>query len=193
MTEEPTRRSPLLPYINEMSLVAHISFGDLMINPIQQSRQSTNFPTADTVVGSGLAALGTFLRQAEPRLIRYRTLVFLLIAAGVGAMWGLTAKGGFGGKSGLPIWWGLLILPYLLGYPMAIGGPGNPRWFLCLGIAVGLWYLVLGGIIFSHPSKESSAVVLILLAAIGLATIASCTTRLVSATRRSKAIGPFPP
>ncbi len=111
MTEEPTRRSPLLPYINEMSLVAHISFGDLMINPIQQSRQSTNFPTAETVVGSGLAALGTFLRQAEPRLIRYRTLVFVLIAAGVGAMWGLTAKGGFGGKSGLSIWkhWGRVL------------------------------------------------------------------------------------
>ena len=145
------------------------------------------------LIGSGLAALGTFLGQAEPRLIRYRTLVFVLIAVGVGAMWALTSRGGFGGKSGLSMWWGLLLLPYLIGYPMAIGGPGNPRWFLCLGIAVGLWYLVLGGMVLSHPSKESSAVVLIVLAAIALATIGSCITRLVSATRQLNTTSPAPP
>jgi hypothetical protein len=144
-------------------------------------------------IGSGLAALGTFLGRAEPRLIRYRTLVFCLIAAGLAAMWGLTAKGGFGGKTGLSMWWGLLILPYLIGYPMAIGGPGNPRWLTCLGIGVGLWYLVLGGMVFSHPSKESSAVILILLATIGLAIIASCITRLVTATRHLNKPNPASP
>ncbi len=142
-------------------------------------------------IGSGLAALGTFLGQAEPRLIRYRTVVFILIALGVGAMWGLTAKGGFGGKSGLSMWWGLLLLPYLVGYPMAIAGPGNPRWFLCLGIGVGLWYLALCRMVL-RPSKESALVLGIVLAAIGLATIGGCIIRLVSATRHCRAISLAP-
>ena len=35
----------------------------------------------------------------------------LLIAIGVGALWGLSMFGGIGGKSGHSIWWGVLILP----------------------------------------------------------------------------------
>lgn len=144
------------------------------------------------LIGSGLAALGTFLGQGEPRLIRYRTLVFVLIVLGAGAMWGLSAGGGFGGTSGRSMWWGLLLLPYLIGYPMAITGPGHPRWFLCLGIGVGLWYLALGYMV-SHSSKESRDIVVILLAAIGLAMIGGCVTRLVSAARLSRAISPARP
>ena len=106
-------------------------------------------------------------------------------------MWGLTAKGGFGGKSGLSMWWGLLLLPYLVGYPMAIAGPGNPRWFLCLGIGVGLWYLALCRMVL-RPSKESALVLGIVLAAIGLATIGGCIIRLVSATRHCRAISLAP-
>ena len=78
-------------------------------------------------IGSGLVALGTFLGQGERRFIRYRALAFVLIAIGVAALWGLSAVGGFGGNSGLSMWWGLLLLPYLIGWPMAITGPGNPR------------------------------------------------------------------
>jgi hypothetical protein len=75
--------------------------------------------------GSALWALGTCLGQAERRLITYRVWAFILIAIGVGAMWGLSAVGGFGGTSGLSMWWGLLILPYLVGWLMAIRGRGN--------------------------------------------------------------------
>ena len=54
--------------------------------------------------GSLLVALGTFLGQSERKLIAYRVWVFILIAIGVGAMWGLTMAGGFGGKSGHSMW-----------------------------------------------------------------------------------------
>ena len=143
------------------------------------------------LIGSGLVALGTFLAHGERRLIRYRALVFLLIAIGVAALWGLSAVGGFGGKSGLSMWWGLLLLPYLIGWPLAIAGPGNPRWFLCLGIGVGLWYLALCRMVL-RPSNESALILGIVLAAIGLATIGGCIIRLVSATRHSKAISLAP-
>ncbi len=139
------------------------------------------------LIGSGLVALGTFLARAERRLIRYRAVVFLLIAIGVAALWGLSALGGFGGKSGRSMWWGLPLLPYLIGYPMAIVGPGNPRWFLCLGIGVGLWYLALCRMVLSKDTGLA-----IVLAVIGLATIGGCIIRLVNATRHSKTISLAP-
>ena len=140
------------------------------------------------LIGSGLVALGTFFSRGDRRLIRYRALVFLLIAIGVVALWGLSAVGGIGGKSGHSMWWGLLLLPYLIGWPMAIVGPGHPRWFLCLGIGVGLWYLALCRMVLSRSSGESTAALGIITAAIGLAIIGGCIIRLVSATRHSKAI-----
>src|ERR1035437_10511793 len=62
--------------------------------------------------GSLLVALGPGLGPPDRRLIAYRVAVFILIAIGVGALWGLSAVGGFGGSSGLSMWWGVLILPY---------------------------------------------------------------------------------
>jgi len=72
--------------------------------------------------GSGLVALGLFVGQAEHRLLRYWVWVFLLIATGVGALFGLSAVGGFGGNSGRSMWWGVLILPYVVGWVMALAG-----------------------------------------------------------------------
>ncbi len=139
------------------------------------------------LIGSGLVALGTFLGHGERRLLRYRALVFRLIAVGVAALWGLSAVGGFGGTSGHSMWWGLLLVPYLIGYPMAIAGPGNPRWFLCLGIGVGLWYLALCRMVLKGDTGLA-----IVVAAIGLATIGGCIIRLVSGTRHSKTISLAP-
>src|ERR1035437_10443182 len=93
--------------------------------------------------GSGLAALGAFLGHSERRLIAYRVGVFILIVIGGGAMWGLSTVGGFGGRSGRSMWWGVLILPYLIGWSVGIWGPGSPRWLLPLGVVVGLWYVTL--------------------------------------------------
>jgi hypothetical protein len=138
--------------------------------------------------GSGLVALGTFLSQSERRWIAYRMWVFILIAIGVGAMWGLTMVGGFGGNSGRSMWWGVLILPYLIGWSMGIWGPGSPRWLLWLGIVVGLWYLVLLAMVLKTSGRHhggiggmlamQSAMPVIIIAALGVLTIGGCISRL---------------
>jgi len=93
--------------------------------------------------GSALFALGAWLGHAERRVIACRASAFVLIAIGVGAMLGLSVVGGIGGSTGLSPWWGLLLLPYLIGWSMGVWGPGSPRWLALLGIAVGLWWLCL--------------------------------------------------
>ena len=47
-------------------------------------------------------------------------LILGLIAFGVGAMFVLSAIGGFGGTRGPSMWWGLLILPYPIGWVMGL-------------------------------------------------------------------------
>jgi hypothetical protein len=131
--------------------------------------------------GSGLVALGTFLGQDERRLIVYRVWVFVLIAIGVGALFGLSGIGGFGGSSGHSNWWGVLVLPYLIGWSMGIWGPASPRWVLLLGICVGLWYLVLCGMILRNSVPhywEGSNLPAIVIAAFGLLTIGGCIVRM---------------
>jgi hypothetical protein len=131
--------------------------------------------------GSGLVALGTFLGQGERRLVAYRVWVFILIALGVGAMWGLTSVGGFGGKSGRSMWWGMLLLPYLVGWVMAIWGPGFPRWFRLLGIGVGLWYLTILTIVVAHAGLQQAGAALVV-GALGVVTIAGGAYRLAFRT-----------
>jgi len=70
--------------------------------------------------GSGIVTLGTFLSNSARRSIIYWTSIFLLISAGVGALFVLSALGGIGGTSGHSMWWGLLILPYPVGWVMGI-------------------------------------------------------------------------
>jgi hypothetical protein len=128
--------------------------------------------------GSGLFALGAFLGQHERRFIAYRVWVFILIAIGVGALWGLSAIGGIGGASGHSMWWGALILPYLIGWFMGIWGPGSPRWLLLLGIAVGLWYLAMLAMILKHESVQKAGGTIAFLGALGVLTIVGCIGRL---------------
>jgi len=72
------------------------------------------------LAGSGLVTLGTFLAIPGRRLLVYWICVFILIAVGVGAMFGLSAIGGFGGTTGRSMWWGLPILPYPVGWIMGM-------------------------------------------------------------------------
>jgi purine-cytosine permease-like protein len=72
--------------------------------------------------GSGLIALGTFMGKSQRRVIRYWLWVFGLIAVGVSAMFALSAFGGIGGKSGHSMWWGVLMLPYPVGWLLALAG-----------------------------------------------------------------------
>ena len=72
--------------------------------------------------GSGLLALGMYLSGRDYRTVLYWTLAFILIAVGVGAMFALSAVGGIGGRSGHSMWWGVLVLPYPVGWLMALAG-----------------------------------------------------------------------
>ena len=72
--------------------------------------------------GSGLIALATFIGKGQRSVIRYWLWVFGLIAVGVAAMFVLSAFGGIGGKSGHSIWWGVMMLPYPVGWLMALVG-----------------------------------------------------------------------
>ena len=72
------------------------------------------------LVGSGLVTLGTFLGNPGRSLVVYWIRVLILIAVGVGAMFALSAMGGIGGTSGRPMWWGVPILPYPVGWVMGM-------------------------------------------------------------------------
>ena len=128
--------------------------------------------------GSGLVALGTFFGRSERRLIAYRVWVFILIAIGVGALWGLSSVGGFGGNSGRSMWWGVLILPYLIGWSMGIWGPGSPRWLLWLGIVVGLFYQAILLMVLAHGGKHAMVGGGIVISGLGVLTIVGCIFRL---------------
>jgi len=127
---------------------------------------------------SALVALGTFLSPTERRFFSYRVLVFVLIAIGVGAMWGLTSVGGFGGSSGRTMWWGTLMLPYLIGWSMGIWGPGSPRWLVLPGIAIGLFYLTIAPLSLTRGGGHHQAVGAIVIGTLGLMTILGCLIRL---------------
>ena len=70
--------------------------------------------------GSGIVTLGTFLSKSGRGLLIYWIWIFILIAVGVGALFVVSAFGGFGGTSGHSMWWGVLILPYPVGWIMGI-------------------------------------------------------------------------
>ena len=70
--------------------------------------------------GSGLVTLGTFLANGGRRLLMDWLLIFALIGVGVGALFGLSAMGGIGGRSGHSMWWGVLVLPYPVGWIMGL-------------------------------------------------------------------------
>ena len=72
--------------------------------------------------GSGMVALGTHLGGSRRRAFLFWLWVFILIAVGVGALFGLSALGGIGGNTGLSGWWGLIILPYPLGWLLGFVG-----------------------------------------------------------------------
>lgn len=131
--------------------------------------------------GSGLVALGFFLNQAERRLVVFRVWVFGLVVVGCAALWGLSTVGGIGGSSGRSEWWGALTLPYLLGWSMSLWGPGSPRWILWPGVAAGVWYLTLAGVVlwtFWGPGAAMSVVPGLVVGAVGVLTIAGCASRL---------------
>jgi hypothetical protein len=132
--------------------------------------------------GSGLVALGTFLGGGERRIRIYRLAVFLLITFGVAALIGLTMAGGVGGSSGLSMWWGVLVVPYLIGWSMGIWGPDSPRWALWLGLGVSVWYLAMPILVMTRQASphvgDPVSIVITVIAAIGILTVGGCIYRL---------------
>ena len=73
------------------------------------------------VLGAGMVALGA--RLSRSRHLVYLSCCLMMLFVGVAALWGLSAIGGFGGTSGRSDSWGLLIVPYPIGWLAAfIGG-----------------------------------------------------------------------
>ena len=70
--------------------------------------------------GTGVAALGAFLAHSRQRLGLYAA--FVMVGLGVAALFGLSACGGIGGPTGHSMWWGLLILPYPVGWIVGLVG-----------------------------------------------------------------------
>ena len=72
--------------------------------------------------GSILVAVGAFLSRT-----RYTVpiIALVLIAIGVGAMFGLSALGGVGGNTGRSIWWLLLCGPYPIGWILGLLGAAS--------------------------------------------------------------------
>ena len=125
--------------------------------------------------GSGLVMLGTFLGHGERKHRVYRLWVFGLITAGVAALFWLSMLGGFGPPE-RSIWWGVLVLPYLVGWVMGIVGADSPRWVLWLGIAVGCWYVAIPTImerLLSEPQPEAAPAIQIVHLVIGLTGLAT--------------------
>ena len=94
--------------------------------------------------GAGMTASGLWLGAAERSVILFHWMVFCLIAVGIGALWALRFAGGFGGESGRTNAWGLLVMPYVIGLPLALVGSGLPPWHYRAGLMVGVWYVLLG-------------------------------------------------
>ena len=69
---------------------------------------------------SGVAALGGGLARTRHRRLLYWACG--LVAVGLGVMIVFTALGGIGGRSGRSMWWGLLLLPYPVGWILGIAG-----------------------------------------------------------------------
>lgn len=70
--------------------------------------------------GVAVAALGATLGMSRhKRLLR---IALILVAIGVGAVWGMSFAGGVGGDTGRPLAWLALALPYPVGWILAMIG-----------------------------------------------------------------------
>lgn len=168
-------------------VLSHLGFAALLIGAIDPMEGAFVI-----LPGTALVALGAFLHGADRQTLVYRLASFLAVAIGVGAMIVFSAFGGIGGSTDLSAWWGLLILPYPVGWIMAICGHDTPRWVLWLGIVVSLWFYTVLGLVawktVSDPQTNVNLVAGILLAGVGVVTFAGCVWRLT--TNRAVTRGP---
>ena len=72
--------------------------------------------------GSILVAVGPHVSGTRHRL---PITALVLIAVGVGAMFGMSALGGVGGNTGRSMWWLLLCVPYPIGWILGLIGAAS--------------------------------------------------------------------
>ena len=70
------------------------------------------------LAGIAIMALGARMGESPERQTLYSALA--LGAVGVGLLWAFSAVGGFGGNTGRSLWWALTLLPYPIGWVLAI-------------------------------------------------------------------------
>jgi hypothetical protein len=164
---------PAAPWTRALTPIGYLSMLIGALDPLEGSLA--------ILPGSALVAVGAYLSPDARRWLAFRIGTFAAIAFGVAALFGLSAAGGIGGKAGHSLWWGLLILPYLVGWLLGIAGPGSPRWVHGSALVVGAWYLMLPILAFSKtrgsPRNHSEALVFI--GSFGLVTFAACLWRLL--------------
>jgi hypothetical protein len=133
------------------------------------------------LAGSGLVALGTYLARATRQRLVVRLGAFGLTVVGVVALWGFSWVGGLGGEGGLSMWWGLLVVPYLVGWIVGIWAQDSPIWVLWIGMLVGGWWAALTGFAMVAVELEGSGsqAPLLVLGGLGVVTIVGCVVRLV--------------
>lgn len=80
------------------------------------------------VVLAGIALVAVGVLRSDGKYSALVIWALTLVMVGVGAMFGLSALGGFGGSTGRSSWWALAILPYPVGWIMGlVGGVGSLR------------------------------------------------------------------
>jgi hypothetical protein len=80
-------------------------------------------PLEGSIVILAAIALVTFMaRRLDSRHARVLYVALVCAVVGIGALWGLSAVGGFGGTSGRSSLWALALVPYPVGWVMSIVG-----------------------------------------------------------------------
>jgi hypothetical protein len=74
------------------------------------------------VILAGAAMLAFEARLGQSRHAGLLGWSFGLLALGVGLLFGISAIGGFGGRTGRSMWWALILLPYPIGWLMGLVG-----------------------------------------------------------------------
>jgi hypothetical protein len=105
------------------------------------------------LAGAGLVVLGNWGAGAEEPWRRRSLIAFVLIVIGVGAVWGLSAVGGIGGRHGQPVAWAVLLPPYPVGWCLLVLGRGAPRWVAWGVLVLGALYVALPAVLFLRPGR----------------------------------------
>ncbi len=129
--------------------------------------------------GAALVLAAAWLGDADRGQVTYRLMLFLMIAFGVAALWGMSLLGGIGGDTGLSMGWALLAVPYVVGWSMELWGPQTPRWVTWAGIVAGLWFIAVPLLVIQRAPPELPRWPALSIGVVGILTIAGCSYRLL--------------